>query len=68
MDSAKARQVYLGKDLSEVTLPDAALLAGLIQSAGGPQSVPAIRTGRKARRNVVLKADARERLHHRAGV
>jgi len=47
-------QVYLGKELSKVTLPDAALLAGLIQSPGArnPFSHPdrAI-----ARRNIVLK-------------
>ena len=28
-------QVYLGKDLSKITVQDAALLAGLIQSPGG---------------------------------
>jgi len=47
-------QVYLGKDLSKVTLPDAALLAGLIQSPGGrnPFSHPDKAQGR---RNTVLK-------------
>jgi penicillin-binding protein 1B len=46
-------QVYFGKDLSHLTLPEAALLAGLIQSRRWdpfrhPESA-------KARRNIVLK-------------
>ena len=47
-------QVYLGKDLSKITLPDAALLAGLIQSPGArnPFSHP---DRALARRNIVLK-------------
>lgn len=50
-----ASQVYLGKDLSQVNLPDAALLAGLIQSPFGrnPFRYP---DRAKARRNIVLKA------------
>jgi penicillin-binding protein 1B len=46
--------VYLGKDLSKVTIPDAALLAGLIQSPGArnPFSHP---DRALARRNIVLK-------------
>ena len=32
--------MYLGKDLSKVTLPDAALLAGMIQAPSGEESVP----------------------------
>ncbi len=50
----QAAEVYLGKDLSQVTLPDAALLAGLIQapSARNPFRYP---ERAKARRNVVLK-------------
>jgi len=48
-------QVYFGKDLSDVTLPEAALLAGLPQ---GPQLYDPFRhTDRAlARRNLVLKA------------
>jgi len=47
-------QVYLGKDLSKITLPEAAMLAGLIQSPGArnPFSHPERAT---ARRNIVLK-------------
>jgi len=47
-------QVYLGKDLSKITLTDAALLAGLVQSPGGrnPFSHPERALGR---RNIVLK-------------
>jgi penicillin-binding protein 1B len=52
---AQASQDYLGKDLSQVTLPDAALLAGLVQSPfrRNPFRYP---DRAKARRNVVLKA------------
>ena len=47
-------QVYLGKDLGKVTLPDAALLAGLIQSPGARN--PFSHADRAlARRNTVLK-------------
>lgn len=48
-------EVYLGKDLSKVTLPDAALLAGMINapSRRNPFRHP---DGAKARRNVILKA------------
>ena len=47
-------QVYLGKDLSKITLPEAAMLAGLIQSPGSrnPFSHP---DRAVARRNIVLK-------------
>jgi penicillin-binding protein 1B len=47
-------QVYLGKELSKITLPEAAMLAGLIQSPGGrnPFSHP---ERALARRNIVLK-------------
>jgi penicillin-binding protein 1B len=47
-------QVYLGKDLSKITLTDAALLAGLIQSPGArnPFTHPDRALGR---RNTVLK-------------
>jgi penicillin-binding protein 1B len=50
----QAADVYLGKDLSKVTLPDAALLAGLIQapSSRNPFRHP---DRAKARRDVVLK-------------
>ncbi|HML17050.1 MAG TPA: PBP1A family penicillin-binding protein [Bryobacteraceae bacterium] len=50
----QASEVYLGKDLSQITLPDAALLAGLIQapSARNPFRYP---ERAKTRRNVVLK-------------
>ena len=52
---AQAAQVYLGKDLSQVTLPDAALLAGLVQA---PMSRNPFRhpDRAKGRRNIVLKA------------
>ena len=47
-------QVYLGKELSKITLPEAAMLAGLIQSPGARN--PFIHPDRAlARRNVVLK-------------
>ncbi len=46
-------QVYFGKDLSRITLPEAALLAGLIQSRRwDPFRHP---DPAKARRNIVLK-------------
>ncbi len=47
-------QVYLGKDLSKITLPEAAMLAGLIQSPGSRN--PFTHPDRAvARRNIVLK-------------
>lgn len=47
-------QVYLGKDLSKITIPEAAMLAGLIQSPGGRN--PFTHPDRAlARRNIVLK-------------
>jgi len=47
-------QVYLGKDLSKITLPEAAMLAGLIQSPGARN--PFIHPEKAvARRNIVLK-------------
>ena len=47
-------QVYLGKELSKITLPEAAMLAGLIQSPGGRN--PFTHPDRAlARRNIVLK-------------
>ena len=51
----EAAEVYLGKDLTQVTPADAALLAGLIQSPIGRNP---FRYGDRARtrRNVVLKA------------
>lgn len=50
----QASEVYLGKDLTQITLPDAALLAGLIQapSARNPFRYP---ERAKTRRNLVLK-------------
>ena len=61
----EAREVYLGKDLSHVTLPDAALLAGLIQVAVGrnPFRYP---DRAKARRNIVLKTMRDDGYHHGA--
>lgn len=52
---AQASQVYLGKDLSQVTPADAALLAGLVQA---PMSRNPFRHPDRARsrRNIVLKA------------
>lgn len=51
----KASQLYLGKDLSQVTLPDAALLAGMIQA---PYDRNPFRYPERAlaRRNSILKA------------
>jgi penicillin-binding protein 1B len=51
----EASQVYFGKDLGQITLPEAATLAGLIQS---PQNRNPFRYPDRAlaRRNVVLKA------------
>jgi len=47
-------QVYLGKDLGKITLPEAAMLAGLIQSPGSRN--PFTHPDRaQARRNIVLK-------------
>jgi penicillin-binding protein 1B len=50
----QAAQVYLGKDLSQVTVPDAALLAGMVQA---PSSRNPFRHPDRAvaRRNIVLK-------------
>lgn len=51
----EASRMYLGKDLSQVSLADAALLAGLIQApyARNPFRYP---DRAEARRNVILKA------------
>jgi penicillin-binding protein 1B len=47
-------QVYLGKELSKITVPEAAMLAGLIQSPGSRN--PFTHPDRAlARRNIVLK-------------
>ena len=52
---AKASRVYLGKDLADVTLADAALLAGMIQApySRNPFRYP---DRAQARRNAILKA------------
>jgi penicillin-binding protein 1B len=51
----EASLVYFGKDLSQITLPEAALLAGLIQAPEGrnPFRYP---DRAKARRGIILKA------------
>jgi penicillin-binding protein 1B len=51
----KASRLYLGKDLSQVTLADAALLAGMIQApySRNPFRYP---DRAKARRNAILRA------------
>jgi penicillin-binding protein 1B len=51
----KASRLYLGKDLSQITLADAALLAGMIQApySRNPFRYP---DRAKARRNAILKA------------
>ena len=51
----KASRVYLGKDLSQVTLADAALLAGMVQSpyVRNPFRYP---ERARVRRNAILKA------------
>jgi penicillin-binding protein 1B len=47
-------QVYLGKELSKITIPEAAMLAGLIQSPGGRN--PFSHADRAlGRRNIVLR-------------
>ena len=53
-DSAKPSQAYFGKDIRDLTLPEAATLAGLIQrpSYTNPVKWP---ERAKQRRNVVLK-------------
>lgn len=58
---AQAAQVYLGKDLSQVTIPDAALLAGLVQA---PMSRNPFRHPDRAtaRRNIVLKSMLEDRF------
>ena len=58
----EASQAYFGKDLRNVTLPEAATLAGLIQepSFRNPVRHP---ERAEARRNVVLKQMLRQRLH-----
>ncbi|MBV8846151.1 MAG: transglycosylase domain-containing protein, partial [Bryobacterales bacterium] len=52
---AKASELYLGKDLSQVTLPEAALLAGLIQAPAtrNPFFYP---ERAKTRRDVILNS------------
>ena len=62
---AKASKVYLGKDLSQISLPEAALLAGLIQApyTRNPFRFP----GRaRERRNAILKAMLANRFISRA--
>src|SRR5207302_6704418 len=51
----EAAQAYFGKDLNEITLPEAALLAGLIQA---PSALSPYRHPERAmeRRNLVLEA------------
>ncbi len=51
----KASEVYLGKDLNTVTLPEAALLAGLIQAPRTRDPFRYVERA-KARRNIILKA------------
>ena len=57
----KASQVYLGKDLSQVTLPEAAFLAGLIQ-APSTRNPFRYQDRAKARRDMILKAMRADRL------
>ena len=58
-------QVYLGKELSKITLTEAAMLAGLIQSPGGRN--PFTHPDRAlAPPQHGSQDDARERFHHRA--
>ncbi len=63
----EAAQVYFGKDVSKLTLPEAATLAGLIQqpSFTNPYRWPE-RARATAQRGV--EADAREQLHQRGRV
>ena len=59
----EASEAYLGKDLGQITLPEAAELAGMIRTAGGlrplSSSGPAARAAQPG-----AVADAAERLHH----
>lgn len=67
-----ASRLYLGKDISQLTLPDAALLAGMIQApyTRNPLRYP---DRARARRNAILKAmranrDIGEREYEEAAV
>ena len=59
----KASRLYLGKDLSQVTLADAALLAGMIQAPVQPQSLP-LSGSRQGAAQRDPQGDAQERIHH----
>ena len=61
---AEAARIFFGKDVSNVTLAEAATIAGLIQS---PSRLSPFRNPERAqeRRNVVLREMAERRLHHR---
>ena len=64
---AEASQAYFNKDLKDITLPETALLAGLIQR---PSYLSPYRHPERAleRRNLVLESDGRHpRDHARAG-
>ena len=63
----EAAQVYFGKDVSKLTLPEAATLAGLIQqpSFTNPFRWPERAQGAPQCR---FETDARERLHRRQRV
>ena len=59
----EAARIYFNKELKELTLPQAALLAGIVQR---PSFDDPIRHPDRAfsRRNTVSLADAAERIHH----
>ena len=60
----EAAEAYLGKDLSQITVPEAAELAGMIQRPAVFRSLPP--SGPRARAaQRGARADARERLHRR---
>ena len=63
----EAAQAYFGKDVRDLTVAEAAVLAGIIQRPSWTNPVTRPERARQ-RRNVVLAHDAGERLHHRRTV
>ncbi len=63
----EAAQVYFGKEISKLNLPESAMLAGLIQQPSfiNPYRWP---DRAKQRRNLVLKLMHENKVHHRPGV
>ena len=61
---AEAARIFFGKDVANISVAEAALIAGIIQS---PASRSPFANPKRAveRRNVVLRGDGAERVHHR---